>query len=546
MTERQILKTNENSSLFNNKERAQNQARFALPGDERERERESQSRRLRQGKFEHHLRFKIKIDHICFIFISIYFLDSIPTMMKNINIFADTSPRRVRHRTHLECRRHFHSAPLSPSRIPGPDAVVVDVPVDELAQTGGETSGGAVAQFSAGEADVGVGKEDVPVRRHPYDPLLGLHPQQALQDGHQLRHRNRRGVTEVVHPQLRRPALCPAATGAGAPLRRVQRRQAALYDVADEGEIPRHLPAAGGLEDGDVLAGENVPGEGEVGHVGAPPWPVHGEEAEPREGEPVDVVVDVGDLLAGLLEGATLVEAIDGGGGRPHDGRRRVCALGGGLEQRHETSDVGVDVRLRAAHGVAHAGLCGEVEDVGERKGAEERRQQGTVIEVTLRHEDAARRQERRAAPLQRGGVVGVEVVKPHHAVAALFEGQRAVGAYEPRRTGDEHRQPPAPRRLRRPPDGGLPATAVQGGEEEAPAGGEGRGTGEDWESRAEEELGGSGSQPAGAPRAEVATGKDGKLGICFLPPSPQIHIKERARERNEDPDDKFTGGRVT
>nr|CAD1831391.1 unnamed protein product [Ananas comosus var. bracteatus] len=43
--------------------------------------------------------------------------------------------------------------------------------------------------------------------------------------------------------------------------------------------------------------------EGEVGHVGAATGAVDGEEAEGGDGEAADVVVGVGDLLAGLLSG---------------------------------------------------------------------------------------------------------------------------------------------------------------------------------------------------------------------------------------------------
>ena len=75
---------------------------------------------------------------------------------------------------------------------------------------------------------------------------------------------------------------------------------------------------------------EDVLGEEKVSHVGSPPGAVDGEEAESGEGEAVDVVVGVGDLLAGFLGGGVEagglvgavelgervlgVEAVDGAG----------------------------------------------------------------------------------------------------------------------------------------------------------------------------------------------------------------------------------------
>ncbi|CAA7396200.1 unnamed protein product [Spirodela intermedia] len=377
-----------------------------------------------------------------------------------------------KHRRNLDRR----SPPCRRRRDGDLDAVVVDVPLDELAEAGGEVGGGLVAEVPVGEAYVGVGVGDVPISGHPHDVLLGLHPEQALQDGHQARYRHRRGVAEVVHPELRRPALLPTAGHAGALLGGVEGPQAALYDVVDEGEVPRHLPlAVGGLEDGDLLPLQDVLGEEEVGHVGPPPGPVHGEEAEPGEGEPVDMVVDRGGAVGavGLGEGVGLVEPVDGGGRSPDDGRLRVGTLGGGLQQRHEAGDVGLDVGLRVAHGVAHAGLRGEVQDVREGDDVEELGEEGSIVDVALHHEDTALGEQHLAAPLQRGVVVGVEVIEPQHAVAALLQGQRAVGAHEARGAGDQHRHPPRPVRRRGLPHLALPRGAPHGG---AAPGVEGRG----------------------------------------------------------------------
>ena len=225
--------------------------------------------------------------------------------------------------------------------------------------------------------------------------------------------------------------------------------------------------------DGDRLPLQDVAGEEEVGHVGAAPGTVHREEAEAGDGEAVDVVVGVGDGLAGFLggsvarrrlvgevrlgEGDGVVEAVDGGGGGPVDGRRRGGVLAG-LEEGDEAGDVGADVRRGVLHGVADAGLRGEVEDVGEGDDVEQLGEEAAVVDVAVDDEHAVRAQEGAPRHLQRRVVVGVVVVDADDAVAALAEGEGAVRADEPGGAGDQHRQPGAlrrpgrlPRRRRRP-----------------------------------------------------------------------------------------------
>jgi hypothetical protein len=344
-------------------------------------------------------------------------------------------------------------------------SVVGEVPPDELLQPHLQARRGLVAELLPGQADVCVRVGHVAIAGHLHHVLLGLHPQVPLQDGHQRGHRDGRRVPQVEDPVRRRAALL--AAGAGAPARRVQRRQAAAHDVVDVGEVPGEVDAVPAPVHRDGLPLEDVAGEGEVGHVGAPPRTVHGEEAEAGDGEAVDVVVGVGDLLAGLLgggvqrrrpvgavrlrEGDAVVEAVDGGGGRPHDGRLRVGVLAG-LEEGHEAGDVGVHVRRRVLHGVAHAGLRREVEHVGEGHHVEELGQEAAVVDVALHHEHAVGAQQRAPGLLQRGVVVGVEVVEAQDAVAALAQRQRAVRAHEAGGARDEHGQPGALRGPRRPP----------------------------------------------------------------------------------------------
>jgi hypothetical protein len=369
-------------------------------------------------------------------------------------------------------------------------SVVVEVPPDELLQPHLQARRRLVAELLPGQADVGVRVGHVAIAGHLHHTLLGLHPQVPLQDGHHGGHRDGRRVPQVEDPVGRRAALL--AAGTGAPARRVQRREAAEHDVVDVGEVPGEVDVVPAPVHRDGLPLEDVAGEGEVGHVGAAPRPVHGEEAEAGDGEAVDVVVGVGDLLAGLLgggvqrrrvvgavrlrEGDAVVEAVDGGGGGPDDGRLRVGVLAG-LEEGDEAGDVGVDVRRRVLHGVAHAGLRREVEHVGEGHDVEELGQEAAVVDVALHDEHAVAAQQRAARLLERGVVVGVEAVDADDAVAALAERQRAVRAHEARGARDEHGQPrgrprrrPPPRRRRRP-DLALPVQPAPGRREVARGG---------------------------------------------------------------------------
>lgn len=139
----------------------------------------------------------------------------------------------------------------------------------------------------------------IPGKCHHLPVRLDL--QQPLQYADKIGDRNGGGVAEVVDPNLCRPRLLAAAPRAL--LRCVESRHASPDDVVDVSEIPGDRAAVRCLEDRDRLALEDVPREEEVGHVGPTPGAVDGEEPEPREGEPVDVVVRVGDLLASLLGG---------------------------------------------------------------------------------------------------------------------------------------------------------------------------------------------------------------------------------------------------
>ena len=97
-----------------------------------------------------------------------------------------------------------------------------------------------------------------------------------------------------------------------------------------------------------------------------------------------------------------------------------------------------MDVGLRVLHGVADAGLGGEVHDVGEGDDVEELAEEGGIVEVGVDDEDAGAVEEALAGALEGGVVVAVEVVDAEDAVAAALEGEGDVGANEAGGAGDE------------------------------------------------------------------------------------------------------------
>jgi hypothetical protein len=99
-----------------------------------------------------------------------------------------------------------------------------------------------------------------------------------LEDAHERADLHGLRVPQVVHPELRLLALFPALR-ADAGLGGVQAGEAPLDHVIDEGEVTCQLGLVGPLEDLDGLAVHDVAGEGEVGHVGPAPGPVHSEES---------------------------------------------------------------------------------------------------------------------------------------------------------------------------------------------------------------------------------------------------------------------------
>nr|DAD37115.1 TPA_asm: hypothetical protein HUJ06_007756 [Nelumbo nucifera] len=214
--------------------------------------------------------------------------------------------------------------------------VIPNVPLDELPQPSRQIGGGLIPEIPVRQAHVSMGEGNVAIPRHLHDILLCFHAQMPFKDRNQLSHRHRRRVPQVVDSELRRSSLLPPASRAL--LRRVQRAKASLHDVVDVSEVSGDFLIVLCSINGNGLALKNILSEEEVSHVGSSPRAVDGEEAESCNGETVDVVVSVSDLL----------------------------------EQIYEPGYVGVHVRLWVLHGVTHTRLSCQVEDVSERNDVEE------------------------------------------------------------------------------------------------------------------------------------------------------------------------------
>ena len=152
----------------------------------------------------------------------------------------------------------------------------------------------------------------------------------------------------------------------------------AFDDVIDVGEVAFAFAVVEYL---DGLAGFELVGEAEVGHVGAAGGAIDGKEAQPCAGDVVEFAVGVGHELVALFGGGVqrygvidfvvggvgdlLVAAIDAGGAGIDEvlDFAFFCASAAGFEDVVEADEVALDVGIRVRDGIADAGLGGEVHD---------------------------------------------------------------------------------------------------------------------------------------------------------------------------------------
>ena len=150
----------------------------------------------------------------------------------------------------------------------------------------------------------------------------------------------------------------------------------AFDNVIDVGKVALALAV---VENLDGLAGLELVGEAEVGHVRAASGAVDGKEAEPRAGDVVELAVGVCHELVALLGGGVqrdrvidlvvggirdlLVAAVHAGGARVHEVFDLIVAAC--FQDVVESDEVALDVGIRVCDGIADACLGGEVHDDG-------------------------------------------------------------------------------------------------------------------------------------------------------------------------------------
>ena len=225
-------------------------------------------------------------------------------------------------------------------------------------------------------------------------------------------------------------------------------------DVIDVGEIPLHVAL---VEHLDRLAGQDRASEQHRRHVRPTPGAIHGEEAQARGRQAVEMAVGVSHQLVGLLggriqahrmvhrvllrEGHLAVTAVHRAAGGIHQVGNTLMAAG--LQHGPESHQVALDVNSRILDRVAHARLGREVDHpVGLLLG-HQGRQAPAIGHIQLGEAKLPGRrgglQQRQAGPLEGGIVIGVEVVHTHHPLAAGQQAQRNRGTDEARRAGDQN-----------------------------------------------------------------------------------------------------------
>lgn len=211
----------------------------------------------------------------------------------------------------------------------------------------------------------------------------------------------------------------------------------ALDDVVDVGEV---AAAVAHVEDLDGLAAAQLLSEAEVGHVGPAHGAVHGEEAQARGGDGVELGVGGGHELVGLLGGGVerhrrvdavllgerhlLVAAVDRAGAGVDQVLHRMVAAG--LEHVEEDDEVALEVGARVLDGVADARLGGEVHHDVEAALGEQALDERGVAQVAAHEGEAAvcvgLGQHAQAGVLDTGVVVAVEVIETDDNVIGLLE----------------------------------------------------------------------------------------------------------------------------
>lgn len=104
-----------------------------------------------------------------------------------------------------------------PHALPSHARIVPKIPLDKFLQTCLQIGCGLVPKLFLCQANVRVRELHIPIPRHLQHLLVSFHLQQFLQYTNKLRHRHRRGVPQIEHPQLRRGLLLPPTSNSSPP-----------------------------------------------------------------------------------------------------------------------------------------------------------------------------------------------------------------------------------------------------------------------------------------------------------------------------------------
>ena len=113
------------------------------------------------------------------------------------------------------------------------------------------------------------------------------------------------------------------------------------------------------------------------------------------------------------------------------------------FEHVEEAREVGVNVGMRIDQRMTHAGLRGEMHDIGEAMRSEQFRHGPAVGNIDLLELEIGECPELRdPGLLETRVIIGIEVVKADHVVSVRQQPPRNVHADESSRSGDENRLP--------------------------------------------------------------------------------------------------------
>ena len=279
--------------------------------------------------------------------------------------------------------------------------VVAFIPLGELPQAFAEGDLRSETEVALQGGGVCVGGGHI-AGLHGYQLLVGVEveilrqdtgsDELLLQDVHEVQQVLGLPATDVIHGIGRHgQAVLPYLTLG----RSLHHTDNALHNVVHIGEVAATVAV---VKDLDSLALQELVGEAEVRHVGAPSGAVYGEETQTGRRNVVELGVAMRKEFVALLRGRIeahgvvhtiirrkrhlLVAAIDAGAGSINQMLHGVVAAGfkNVIEANHVALDIGVGILYR----VTHAGLCCEIHDDVELIFGEQGINNGLICKISL------------------------------------------------------------------------------------------------------------------------------------------------------------------